>query len=172
MSRQVEPAIAVHLARAVIHAAEFAREGRRLAGSLPIAALRRVAESLAGSAGELQCEVRGETGADGRDYLLVTARGRLELRCQRCLGAVSYDLDIDNRLLVLRPGTEVSDEELDSDEFDVLEAGKETAVLDLLEDEIVLALPISPRHADCGMPAAADKDARPSAFAGLARLKK
>ena len=67
------------------------------------------------------------------------------------------------------PDDESEDEPLlGSERFDLHE---------LLEDEAILALPISPRHADCAAPAPAAPDAgaeatgRPHPFASLASLK-
>ena len=44
-------------------------------------------------------------------------------------------------------------------------------VLELIEDEVLLALPISPRHGECRPSAAVENEYGPSPFAVLAKLK-
>jgi uncharacterized protein len=49
-------------------------------------------------------------------------------------------------------------------------AGKEMPVRDLLEDELILALPYAPRHEGCRARRADDAAAKSSPFAGLRGL--
>jgi uncharacterized metal-binding protein YceD (DUF177 family) len=54
-------------------------------------------------------------------------------------------LRIKSRLQLVGPGEEWPDEDLADDSADAIEAEKELAVLSLVEDEVLLALPIAPR---------------------------
>lgn len=168
MSRQVE----TEVVRAIVDGLEFARDGRRLAGKVPVAALPRLADLLVDTAGDLACQVRGEIGRDGKAYLLLEVAGSLGLRCQRCLGTVAQAVSIDSRLLLVPPGQAWPEEELAEDGFDAIEAGKEMALLPLIEEEVLLALPIAPRHKQCEPPKPAVDEQEPSPFAVLAKLKK
>ena len=49
-------------------------------------------------------------------------------------------------------------------------AGREMAVRELVEDELILALPYAPRHESCGPGAAAEDDRGNSPFASLRGL--
>jgi uncharacterized protein len=61
---------------------------------------------------------------------------------------------IEAALLPVRAGQDLPEDELENDEVDAVEVDGNDGfdVLSLVEDEIILALPIAPRHADCGMP--------------------
>jgi uncharacterized protein len=63
-------------------------------------------------------------------------------------------------------------DELENDEVDVIEvgAGDRLDVLALIEDEIILALPLAPRHESCGLPRTDCGAGRESPFAVLAGL--
>jgi uncharacterized protein len=49
-------------------------------------------------------------------------------------------------------------------------AAKDMPLRDLIEDELILALPFAPRHQRCGAGAAEEADGKPSPFAGLRGL--
>ena len=167
MSRQVDTAIG----RAIIDSLEFAREDGVLAGSVPVAGLVRLAEVLTDNAGSLDCELRGGRDGEGRPFLQLHVAGSINLCCQRCLSALPFALDVDSRLMLVAPGAEWPDDELEEDGIDAIEASREQPVLELVEDEVLLALPISPRHEDCRPSVAVENEYGPSPFAALAQLK-
>ena len=103
--------------------------------------------------------------------LQVVIGGVLLLACQRCLKAVSFDLDVDSLLELVPEGTDMSQDELEDDTRDFLPVASELYVAELVEDEILLALPVAPRHEKCGLPGAADAGERINPFATLAGLK-
>jgi uncharacterized protein len=167
--------MADHLVGAVIDGLRFAREGGHLAGTVPVAALSRLADQLADApdpAEVLACELCGERGGDGKAYLRLRVSGSLDLRCQRCLEPLTQSVDIESCLLLVPPGQDWPDEELVEDGFDAVAAEREMALLPLIEDEVLLALPIAPRHSVCGTAARQVVDRDSSPFAVLAKLKK
>jgi uncharacterized protein len=93
------------------------------------------------------------------------------LACQRCLEGISFKLDIDSRLELIPEDAELSQDELEDDTRDFLPVGGELNVAELVEDEVLLALPAAPRHERCGLPGAADAGERINPFASLAGLK-
>jgi len=160
------------IAGASIDGLEFAREGRRLAGQVAVTALSRLAEVLVGDAGALDCEIAGERDRDGKAWLTMALSGSLNLRCQRCLAALVFPVDISSRFLLIPQGQPWPDEDLAEDGFDAIAAEKEMALLPLIEDEVLLALPIAPRHESCEPPAPVIEENEPSPFAALARLRR
>jgi len=175
MSCQVEP----DFATAVIDSLRFAEAGGRIAGRLALAALPRLADVLVTQDGWLSCTLEGcriECFGDTRPGLRLTVTGRVHLQCQRCLAEVGIDCAIDSRLLLVPPGASWPEEELETDAFDAIPASQALSLLALVEEEVLLALPIVPRHADCAPPAdvggASVEDNAPSPFAVLAGLKK
>lgn len=161
---------------AVIDSLQFAREGGRRSGLVPVAVLERLADALADKAGELAWQVAGERDGEGKSWLRLTVQGSLNLRCQRCLEAVSYPLDIESRLLLVPPGRpwpeDLQDGGLADDAGDAIEASAEQALLPLVEEEVLLALPMVPMHRSCRPPLADDAEQEPSPFAALAKIQK
>jgi uncharacterized protein len=154
-----------------IDSLEFARTGQRLTGELDVRQLGRLADSLFERDGKLHFELVG--GYDGKDRPVLRAQvaGDLSLRCQRCLGSLPHRLEIDSQVLVLTSRTATTAEELE--DLDGIPADPRTDVMALLEDEVLLALPMAPRHAEGVCEIATDeKQPAPSAFAALGRLKR
>jgi uncharacterized protein len=155
----------------ITDAFRFAKEGRVLEGTLPLSALERLHDLLAVVEGEIIFRLEGSKGARGEHLLQLVVTGTLPLACQRCLKAVPYDLDVDSLLELVPEGAELSQDELEDDTRDFLPVAKELEVAELVEDEILLALPVAPRHEKCGLPGAADAGERINPFAALSGLK-
>ena len=149
----------------------FAREGRVLEGILAVSDLERLHDLLAVVEGEVSFRLEGYRGKRGECMLHLTVTGVIPLACQRCLEAVSYDLDVDSQLELVPEGAELSQDELEDDSRDFLPVAKELDVAELVEDEVLLALPVAPRHERCGLPGAADAGERVNPFAALSGLK-
>jgi uncharacterized protein len=168
------------LAGVVIDSLKFAADGGCMSGKLDLSSLPRLADMLAGTDGILVCELSGfQDSGDrtGKLGLHLRVTGRLNLWCQRCLAEVEFECNIDSRLLLMPPGAPESawpEDELESDDYDAIPASRELSVRALVEDEVLLALPIVPRHADClppGSSAVEVESGEPSPFAVLAGLK-
>lgn len=161
----------------------FAAEGRQREGRLALAKLSRLAELLVSRDGELRWKLRGFTvepaesparAAPGKALeprLQLEVEGRLELRCQRCLETLPWPLAIRSVLHPVAAGQAIADEELEDDEVDAIEVDGELDVLALVEDEVLLALPIAPRHENCTPTSGAEAATEESPFAALASLR-
>jgi uncharacterized protein len=163
----------MQLMQMVIDGLEFARHGNRANGSVAVKELRRVAEYLVSGEGELNCKLAGGRSEDdsGHFELRLTIRGELQLRCQRCLEALRFPLHLDKRLRLVSPATEWPEGNVEDEDFDAVEASREMVVGLLIEDEVLLALPISPRHENCNTPQLKDMKQDASPFAVLRQLK-
>lgn len=158
----------------VIDSLEFAQTGQSLRGSLPIPGLTRLRESLADAVGEIEFVVTGGRDERRRLTLSVDVRGVLHLQCQRCLRALDYPLRLVNRLLLVDPGAADADE-FEAEGAEWIEASATLDLAQLVEDEILLSLPFSPRHDEgaCRQATGAEAgNARVSAFTKLAALKR
>lgn len=161
-------------AQTVIDSLEFARTGQILGGSLPLAGLARLKDSLADALGAVDFEVRGGEDARRRPVLMVTIHGTLRLQCQRCLEALDHPLQVLNTLVLVTGSVAVAGE-LDDEDGEWIEASRELDLATLIEDEILLSLPYAPRHEEgtCRLlRTAATDSATVAAFAGLAALKR
>ena len=165
----------------------FAAEARTLSGEVEVAELSRLADVLASDAGVVGWKIEGslaelalaEGGSSGRQEprLRLALEGRLDLRCQRCLAGFDWPLAVETVLQPVRVGQPIPDEELEDDEVDAIEVseglgvGEGLDVFALLEDEILLALPIAPRHEECRTPRGGNGTNEESPFAALSSLR-
>ncbi len=136
-----------------------------------MAKFTRLTDVLSNQNGTVSYRIDGELDAERKLTLHVAAHGKLSLRCQRCLEALAWDLAVDTRLQLIRAGQAIPDEELENDETDALEVEGEIDVLALIEDEILLAMPLAPRHERCGLPNPGGDTDEKSPFAVLAALR-
>ena len=154
----------------------LARDAGEISGVLAVKDLPRLcglaAEDGGGRTGELSCRLRGGRGEDGMLCLWLSVSGELRLTCQRCLQALLLPLQVESRLLLVPSGASWPDEELADDGADAIEALTEQSLASLVEEEVLLALPLAPRHESCALPAVGGADTRPaSPFAALVRIK-
>ncbi len=146
--------------------ADWVATGTELRGEIPLADLPRLADSAQAGRSDFQPQVtwqaRGrverEGGATAQRWLHLQATAPIELTCQRCLQPVTVALKVDNDFRLARDEAEA--ERLDATiDADVLAADQAIDLHALVEDELLLALPLVPRHDDCRPPDAADEDA-------------
>lgn len=159
----------------VIDALDFARNAGTHHGKIALSGLERLQDYLVGNSGELRYEITGALNGNGRPILRISVQGLIKLRCQRCLGELGHVLDLRTDLLLAENEKELSS--FDEDEsIDGILAEPDLDVLALIEDEIILSLPISPRHSEseCAIRDGLNVDtaAENPLFAALAALKK
>jgi uncharacterized protein len=163
-------------APAVIDVLEFARSAQQLSGELGVTGLKRLDDVLYDGEGILVYTVQGGRDERMRPQLQISVAGPLHLRCQRCLGRLDYPLQLTNTLLVTPPGSAAVETVDDPDAPDTIDESPELDVASLIEDEVLLALPFAPRHAqgecDSELEAGAQADREASPFAKLAALKR
>jgi len=149
----------------------FAKEGRVLEGTLAVSSLERLHDLLVEVSGDVSFQLQGFKSEHGELMLHLEIGGLLPLACQRCLKAIPFNLDVDSLLELIPEGADMSQDELEDDTRDFLPVAGELNVAELVEDEILLALPVAPRHEKCGLPGAADVGERINPFAALSGLK-
>ena len=133
----------------VIDGFEFATAGATQEGKLPLAGFPRLKDVLVSDAGEVAYVLEGVRDGRGRPSLRLSVAGTLPLRCQRCLGTLACEIRAEQILVLASSQEEIDAEPATVDQPDRVVAGKEMPVRDLVEDELILALPYAPRHEDC-----------------------
>ena len=171
MSRE-RLAVSDSIAGTVLECLEFARSRGVLERSVGLTELPRLADVLVVTEGFLSVRLEGWRDDAGKSWLQVDIAGEPVLCCQRCLGGVKFPLAISSRLQLIAPGEDWPDDDLVDDSADAITAEKALAVLSLVEDEVLLALPIAPRHEQCDAPSANATGYGASPFAALADFKK
>jgi len=148
----------------------FAGTGGMCRGAVRVADLPRLQDILRGNAGELEYAVEGIRDSLGRLALHVKVGGVVQLACQRCLEPMPYRLETASVLVLARNEVEAEAGEIDAEGPDRIVAGPEMPVRDMIEDEVLLALPLALRHERCPEARGAGQETGSSPFAGLKRL--
>ncbi len=156
------------LQAAAIDGLALARNAAVLEGRLGMESLPRLAQS--GCTGSvLDFVLTGEINERGKPGLKLAVHGSVRLQCQRCLG--SLDLPVHLGVQLEFASSEAAIMAAD-DDIERIVAGREMSVAALVEDEVLLALPMVPRHEQCSAAAGVGANAKPSVFQALADLKK
>ncbi|HGI8271524.1 TPA: DUF177 domain-containing protein [Neisseria meningitidis] len=154
----------------------FAAEGQNLQGSFLLEELdERV--SLHDYPADRQTKI-SFTLTGGRDrlqrlFLDLNVKADMPLICQRCIKPMPFMLDESSRIVLFSNEESLDESMLADEELEGILIEKELDVRTLVEDQILMSLPFSPRHEDCGSngtPEKADRD-KPNPFAVLAGLK-
>jgi uncharacterized protein len=149
---------------------EFATAAATQQGVWPLESFPRLRDMLASDAGEIAWKVQGVRDERGRPSLRVSVAGRVLLHCQRCLESMPFEVQSDAILALAATQAEIDADPVDAHAPDRLLAAKEMPVRDLIEDELILALPYAPRHESCAARPARGAGAKFSPFAGLRGL--
>lgn len=166
--------------RIVIDSLDFVRNAGIRHGKIPLNELERLHGLLFDHSGELDFQVAGQFDKNGKPGLYIEIQGNMQLTCQRCLDKLTHHVDVKTFLLLAKNEIELNQSDND-DMLDAILAVPDLDIVSLIEDEVILSLSISVRHADgeCSMhiPASSEdnpidnvKNAHP--FAALASLKK
>lgn len=161
--------------RPVIDSAEFARLGSALTGEVQVAELPRLHDELADTSGRIGYELTGYKGPHGEPGLRLKLSGSLILRCQRCLQPLEHPVASQRDFLLVRPGDPEPDIGEEGETIDHVPADPKLDVVGLVEEELVLSLPMAPMHApgQCEPARPAQSMARQnSPFSALAALKR
>ncbi len=166
-------------------------EGAYLEGHWPAGGFVRLRDSIAAWPADgaavtwaVQGRQRAVAGGEPELWLHLRLQADVVLQCQRCLQPMPQAVAVDRSLRFVRGEDEAArlDEELDDD---VLALPGRLDLLELAEDELILALPLVPMHGSCPQPLAAvapppdtasgaadaDRGGRPNPFASLAGLR-
>lgn len=154
----------------VIDGFEFASAGATQQGVWPLSDFPRLRDMLATGAGEVAYEIKGVRDERGRPALRLKVHGTLALRCQRCLEPMPFEARTDETLVLAATLAEIHAEPAAARGPDRVVAGKEMALRELIEDELILAVPYAPRHESCTAVPGSDAAERTSPFAGLRGL--
>ena len=87
-----------------------------LLAEVPVSRLGRLAGSVLEPSGTVVFSFQGERDDEGKLYVDLRIQAGLVLECQRCLGALEWPCDVQNRLLLLRPGDPLPEDELENED--------------------------------------------------------
>ncbi len=154
---------------------KFCLDADQASGSFPIQDFTRLSAELVDSEGDLVWNMLGGRHQIGVPELRLHVQAQVKLICQRCLTPYIETLDSVSTLVLAKTEEQADEleERLDDDSIDVIVVSPEQDISVLLEDEALLALPVSPRHATCpdGFKPEIVNEKAISPFAALKKLK-
>ncbi|MCE3271084.1 MAG: hypothetical protein K0S57_1481 [Ramlibacter sp.] len=163
----------------------FAEEAAELAGEDGLRRYHRLSAETQEAAADrpVTWQARGELLNPGhvhpQVWLHLDAAAHLPLVCQRCLAPVEVPLEV-HRSFRFVPDEATAAAEDDAAEEDLLALSRSFDLVELVEDELLMELPVAPMHEVCPQPvkmSAEDEDfdaagaERENPFAVLGRLK-
>ncbi len=140
---------------------EFARSGRQAAGAVRVSQLPRMLNEVPVEApdrdtlftwqaeGSTQPELQGDGTEAPQPYLRLALHGAAWLECQRCLTPYEQPFDVETTFRLVATEEEAEEFPLDEDELDVIVGSRQFNLVDLIEEELLLSLPVVPKHDVC-----------------------
>jgi uncharacterized protein len=159
----------------VIDPVRFTRDGSSVAGKLPLSGMPRLKDLLSDREGAVSYAIQGYMSAKGRPVLRVSLTADLAVPCQRCLEELRLRVNSRREIVLLPRVTDADPTEGEDDDIDFMPSTGSLDLHDLVEQEVVLSLPMAPRHTEAAcrlQPGAASTGERSSPFSALAGLKK
>ncbi|WP_051940296.1 YceD family protein [Stenoxybacter acetivorans] len=150
----------------------FTQSRQQLAGELVLSELdSRVSghELLLDANDRLAYRLTGGVDRWQRPFVDIEVSGQVHLQCQRCLRAMTQTLNESAHMVLFADEQALDEAMLADDALDGAVFEAQINAQTLLEDQILMALPFSPKHDECSedMPAQSDKT---HPFAALAAL--
>lgn len=132
----------------------FAEEAGTIAGDEPLRVYPRLFEEAQARAPEAPVsfsasgEIRNPRHVHPQVWLHLKAHALLPLTCQRCLAPVEVPVAVDRSFRFVADEERAAAEDDESEE-DVLALSRSFDLAELVEDELLMELPLAPRHESC-----------------------
>jgi len=159
---------------AVIDVWRMVAARRVFEGTLPLAAFKRLRDSLVDAQGEVNFALEFGRDASNQAFVEVRADAQLPLLCQRTLERYLHRVRLVQQLGLI---TSEAQEDALPEQMEPLlvpESG-EIPAIDLVEDELILAVPVVPMNPDSELPSQEwheePEEEKQNPFGVLARLK-
>lgn len=125
---------------------DFARRGKCLESRIAVSDMPRLQDLLLSRDGSLNYKLHGSISPKGRSRLRLEVDGLLVMECQRCLGALEFPVNIAATLELVMDEESLIPVEEEEDSVDLVPAEPMMDVLAMVEDEVLLNLPVAPAH--------------------------
>jgi len=148
---------------------EFVERKKRIQGSIPLAGMTRLGDTVLNSAGQVSLDL--SFAREGRHAVISGhIKTDLILECQCCLEPMVWPVASDLRLGIVSSLDE-ADRLPDSLEPFLLSGDDRVSLDELVEDELLLSIPPVPQHSGCVSLAERPVDPSRSPFAALAQWR-
>ena len=150
---QVLPQVELSAEPSALKRVDFcAPQSYKGAGYLSIPDLPRVAEEAStvipedGFDWAVQTRFEDSPGSEPHQILELTLKGCLHLVCQSCLQDCAVDLDEKRRFILVLTDAEADEYPIEDEEQEPLVVNQHFNLLETIEDEVLLSLPLIPKH--------------------------
>jgi len=138
----------------------FARSAQTLSGEIALSNLPRMLAEVPADApaqhepltwqavGSITRELEAE-GEREACWLTLTVHGAIWLECQRCLTPYRQTLSAETRFLIAASEAEAEAWPMEDDEADAIVGSRQFDLVELIEEEFLLSLPLVPKHTVC-----------------------
>ena len=124
---------------------------RSFEGTLPIATLARLCETLSSTDGVVEYSMDFGRDSLGISYVDVRVQASLNVVCQRSLEPFALPVVVDTRLGLIKHERDEAGLPPECEPLLVAEDGR-MSLADVIEDELLLALPLVPVNPDSALP--------------------
>ena len=146
---------------------EVAKNQEKLEGKIDVNDCLRLKDMLAQQSEEAQGINYQLSGGGSKHHLpslKLSVDAVLTVVCQRCLSAMQLPLSVEYDYVVSKTEPEAIDGD---DDVDWLEASREMNLSELIEDELLIAMPLAPTHGHSCKPAKHESGEKHNPFAVL-----
>ena len=151
----------------LINNIEFAEKNLEIAGKIEASSCERLLELLNVSSenlADIRYKLIGTAKKQQLPNLNLSIQAKLPVLCQRCLAPMQLNFALTFDYVISAQAPLEAEE---NDEIDWLEAAPNMNVNELIEDELLIAMPIAPKHDNGCAPATTQSGEKPNPFAVL-----
>ncbi len=154
-----------------------ARRARHMQGSISLAKFERLVDALSRADGDVDVDIQFGHGVSGKAQaqFQLGLSATLIAECQRCLGEVNYPISSDKTMMLVKDKEALAKV---PEEFEpVLVEEDKLSLMSIIEDELLLSLPLMFKHDACHMAVTAKEsdeeefEVRVNPFVVLSELK-
>lgn len=157
----------------------LAQNGLKLTGQLAVTEMPRLLQSLHSNDGMVGIDITFDVDEINTPFMRGAFTTTVSMTCERCMKAMQIDLNVHCLLAIVTSERKI---EGLAEQYDpwLLESSDDVLLSSVIEDELILALPLVPRHDQACVPASEwssademveDIEEKVSPFAILSTLK-
>ncbi|MFM8491324.1 MAG: YceD family protein [Candidatus Methylopumilus sp.] len=125
---------------------DFSRKSREIRDIIRLSDFKRLQDSCLNLEDSVVFVLRGFENKYKEPCLELLIEGKLSLICQRCSEKLEHTIFLKSGFLI-KEETQLTDFQVDDHaDYDLIEGSAKMDVLSLIEDEIILSLPVAPKH--------------------------
>lgn len=144
-----------------VDALKFCQQGIRLTGQLALAGMPRLSDLLVADSGVTELDLQFSVDEQSRKRVSGRVQAQVQLQCQRCLEPVAVPVCAEMQVALVWSDEQAANLPRGLEPVEVADV-RSLSLLELVEDELLLALPLVAHHQHCDMPEFYEGDSVPT----------